>query len=35
MGDGVKKVYNGERAAMEKLRRVPGELADETQLVAS
>ena len=35
MGDGVKKVYDGERAAMKKLRRVPGELADETQLVAS
>ena len=35
MGDGVKKVYDGERAAMKKLRRVPGEFADETQLVAS
>ena len=35
MGDGVKKVYEGERAAMKKLRRVPGAFADETQLVAS
>ena len=35
MGDGVKKVYDGERAAMKKLRRVPGAFADETQLVAS
>jgi len=27
LGDGVKKVYPGEVAAMKKLRRVPGELA--------
>ena len=29
MGDGVKQVYDGERAAMRKLRRVPGLFADE------
>ena len=29
LGDGVKQVYEGERAAMKKLRRVPGELADD------
>ena len=28
LGDGVKRVYDGELAAMRKLRRVPGELAD-------
>src|SRR5918998_354463 len=30
LGDGVKKVYDGEKAAMKKLRRVPGELTDDT-----
>jgi N-acetylneuraminate synthase len=34
MGDGVKKIYNGERAAMKKLRRVSGELADQVDLAA-
>jgi N-acetylneuraminate synthase len=34
MGDGVKRVYDGERAAMRKLRRIPGELADHVDLVA-
>ena len=34
LGDGVKQVYDGERAAMKKLRRVPGVLADEAELVA-
>ena len=34
MGDGVKQIYDGERTAMKKLRRVPGELADQTDLVA-
>jgi N-acetylneuraminate synthase len=34
LGDGVKRVYDGERAAMKKLRRVPGELADHTDLAA-
>jgi N-acetylneuraminate synthase len=34
LGDGVKRVYDGERAAMKKLRRVPGELADQTDLAA-
>ena len=29
LGDGVKKVYEGELAPMKKLRRVPGELADD------
>jgi sialic acid synthase SpsE len=29
LGDGVKKVYAGEVAAMKKLRRVPGELAED------
>ena len=29
LGDGVKQVYEGERAAMKKLRWVPGELADD------
>jgi N-acetylneuraminate synthase len=33
MGDGVKQIYDGERTAMKKLRRVPGELADQTDLV--
>jgi N-acetylneuraminate synthase len=33
LGDGVKQVYDGERAAMKKLRRVPGELA-ESELLA-
>ncbi len=28
LGDGVKQVYDGERAAMKKLRRIPGVLAD-------
>jgi N-acetylneuraminate synthase len=28
LGDGVKRVYDGERAAMAKLRRVPGQFAD-------
>jgi N-acetylneuraminate synthase len=35
MGDGVKRIYDGERAAMRKLRRVPGELADQADLVAA
>jgi N-acetylneuraminate synthase len=34
MGDGVKRIYDGERAGMKKLRRVPGELADHVDLVA-
>lgn len=34
MGDGVKQIYDRERTAMKKLRRVPGELADQTDLVA-
>jgi hypothetical protein len=35
LGDGVKKVYPGEVAAMKKLRRVPGDLAeDPAQLVS-
>jgi N-acetylneuraminate synthase len=34
MGDGVKQIYDGERTAMRKLRRVPGELADQADLVA-
>ena len=34
MGDGVKQIYDGERTAMKKLRRVPGELADQADLVA-
>ena len=34
MGDGVKRIYDGERAAMKKLRRVPGELADHADLMA-
>jgi N-acetylneuraminate synthase len=33
-GDGVKRVYDGERTAMKKLRRVPGELADQADLAA-
>jgi sialic acid synthase SpsE len=32
LGDGVKQVYDGERAAMKKLRRVPGVVADAEQL---
>jgi N-acetylneuraminate synthase len=34
MGDGVKRIYDGERAAMKKLRRVSGEMADHADLVA-
>jgi N-acetylneuraminate synthase len=34
MGDGVKRIYDGERAAMKKLRRIPGELADHVDLAA-
>jgi N-acetylneuraminate synthase len=34
MGDGVKRVYEGELAAMKKLRRVSGELVEEADLVA-
>jgi N-acetylneuraminate synthase len=34
MGDGVKRIYDGERAAMKKLRRIPGELADYVDLAA-
>lgn len=34
LGDGVKQVYPGELAAMKKLRRVPGVLAEEPQLVS-
>jgi sialic acid synthase SpsE len=34
MGDGVKQIYDGERAAMRKLRRVPGDLADHVDLEA-
>jgi N-acetylneuraminate synthase len=34
MGDGVKRIYDGELAAMKKLRRVPGELVEEADLVA-
>lgn len=32
LGDGVKRIYDGERAAMQKLRRVPGDLAAEPDL---
>ena len=35
MGDGVKKVYDGELAAMKKLRRVPGVVAGQPQQLAS
>ncbi|GLZ78975.1 N-acetylneuraminate synthase [Actinorhabdospora filicis] len=31
LGDGVKQVYEGEKAAMKKLRRVPGRLTEEHQ----
>ncbi|HEU4907578.1 MAG TPA: N-acetylneuraminate synthase family protein, partial [Propionibacteriaceae bacterium] len=34
MGDGVKRIYDGERAAMKKLRRISGELADQVDLAA-
>jgi N-acetylneuraminate synthase len=34
LGDGVKQVYPGEIAAMKKLRRVPGGLAEDPQLVS-
>ncbi len=34
LGDGVKQVYPGEFAAMKKLRRVPGDLAEDPQLVS-
>jgi N-acetylneuraminate synthase len=35
MGDGVKRIYDGERTAMKKLRRVPGDLAEGTDLAAA
>jgi N-acetylneuraminate synthase len=35
LGDGVKKVYEGEKAAMKKLRRVPGELAEDSAALVS
>ncbi|HEV2929527.1 MAG TPA: N-acetylneuraminate synthase family protein, partial [Propionibacteriaceae bacterium] len=35
LGDGVKKVYAGEVAAMKKLRRVPGELAEDSAELVS
>ena len=34
MGDGVKQIYDGERAAMKKLRRVPGDLTELVDPVA-
>jgi N-acetylneuraminate synthase len=34
MGDGVKQIYDGERAAMKKLRRVPGHLTEQVDPVA-
>jgi N-acetylneuraminate synthase len=34
MGDGVKQIYDGERAAMKKLRRIPGDFADNVDLEA-
>jgi N-acetylneuraminate synthase len=34
MGDGVKQIYDGERAAMKKLRRIPGDFADYVDLEA-
>jgi N-acetylneuraminate synthase len=35
LGDGVKKVYDGEKAAMKKLRRVPGDLAEDAAELVS
>jgi N-acetylneuraminate synthase len=35
MGDGVKRIYDGEQAAMNKLRRVPGRLAEQADLMAA
>jgi N-acetylneuraminate synthase len=35
MGDGVKRIYDGEHAAMKKLRRVPGQLAEQADLMAA
>jgi sialic acid synthase SpsE len=35
MGDGVKRIYDGEQAAMKKLRRVPGWLAEQADLMAA
>jgi sialic acid synthase SpsE len=35
MGDGVKRIYDGEQAAMKKLRRVPGRLAEQADLMAA
>jgi N-acetylneuraminate synthase len=34
MGDGVKQIYDGERPAMKKLRRVPGDLTEQVDPVA-
>ena len=35
MGDGVKRIYAGERTAMKRLPPVSGELADQADLVAA
>jgi hypothetical protein len=35
MGDGVKHIYDGELAAMKKLRRVHGDLIDHELLAVS
>jgi N-acetylneuraminate synthase len=35
MGDGVKRIYDGEQAVMKKLRRVPGKLTDQADLMAA
>jgi hypothetical protein len=35
MGDGAKRIYAGERTAMKRLLPVPGELADQADLVAA
>jgi N-acetylneuraminate synthase len=35
IGDGVKRIYDGEHAAMKKLRRVPGQLAEQADLMAA
>jgi N-acetylneuraminate synthase len=35
IGDGVKRIYDGEHAAKKKLRRMPGQLAEQADLMAA
>jgi hypothetical protein len=35
IGDGVKRIYDGEHAAKKKMRRMPGQLAEQADLMAA